>query len=233
MSSSRAIVRSRSEAAVRRKPRNSTKNKPRTISTAGAACDLRIPRKLTSIGPKTIRWAAGTAPVGIGIRITAVTPTFREMESSTARSAGVSIRPSSLSLLRLASLATSTMILMTFVTLKVESAVTGVTLVIGEGTLVVGRIVRLTTTSTSVTAPTMGLTIPAAAAWATSVAKAFAVAKAPMVAEAFMVAKAFMAAKAPMVVEAFTVAEAVTVAAGAGAAIAKTGSYGNADKAGR
>jgi len=36
-------------------------------------------------------------------------------------------------LLRLASLATSTMILMTFVTLKVESAVTGVTLVIGGG----------------------------------------------------------------------------------------------------
>src|SRR6267378_666441 len=208
MSSSRAIVRSRSETAVRRKPRNSTKNKLRTISTAGAACDLRIPRKLTSIGLKTIRWAAGTAPVGIGIPITAVTPTFREMESSTARSAGVSIRPSSLALLRLASLATSTMILMTFVTLKVESAVTGVTLVIGGGTLVVGRVVRLTTTTTSITAPTMGLTIPAAAAWAT------------MVAEAFMVAKAFMAAKAPMVVEAFTVAEAVTVAAGA--AIAKT-----------
>src|SRR5882762_1305096 len=220
MSSSRAIVRSRSETAVRRRPRNSTKNKPRTISTAGAACDLRIPRKLTSIGLKTIRWVAGTAPAGIGIRITAVTPTFRETESSTARLAGVSIRPSSLALLRLASLATSTMILMTFVTLKVESAVTGVTLVIGGGTLVVGRVVRLTTTTTSITAPTMGLTIPAAAAWATAVAKAFAVAKAPMVAEAFMVAKAFMAAKAPMVVEAFTVAEAVTV--GAGAAIAKT-----------
>src|SRR5467141_2542159 len=210
MSRSRATVRSRSETADRRKRRNSTRNKPRTICTAGAACGLRIPRKLTLIGLKTMRWVAGTAPVGIGIRITTVTLTFRETESSTARSAGVSIRLSSLALLPLASLATSTMILMTFVILKVGS------------TVVKGGIMKLTTTTTSITAPTMGLTIPATAAWATAVAKAFAVAKAPMVAEAFMVAKAFMAAKAPMVVEAFTVAEAVTVAAGAGAAIAKT-----------
>src|SRR6267143_1060859 len=172
---SRAIVRSRSGTAVRRKPRNSTKNMPRTISIAGAACGLRIRRKLTLIGLKPIRWAAGTATVGIGIRITAVTPTFRETESSTARSAGVSIRPSLLALLPLASLATSTMILMTFVTLKVESTVTEVTLVIG-GALVVGSIMKLTTTTTSITAPTTGLTIPATAAWATAVAKAFAVA---------------------------------------------------------
>src|SRR6267142_113640 len=233
MSRSRATVRSRSETADRRKPRNSTRNKPRTICTAGAACGLRIPRKLTLIGLKTMRWVAGTAPVGIGIRITAVTLTFRETESSTARSAGVSIRLSSLALLPLASLATSTMILMTFVILKVGSTAAGSTSAIGGtsgiggtwaigGTVVKGGIMKLTTTTTSITAPTMGLTIPATAAWATAVAKAFAVAKAPMVAEAFMVAKAFMAAKAPMVVEAFTVAEAVTVAAGAGAAIAKT-----------
>src|SRR6267378_2343588 len=222
MSRSRATVRSRSETADRRKPRNSTRNKPRTICTAGAACGLRIPRKLTLIGLKTMRWVAGTAPVGIGIRITAVTLTFRETESSTARSAGVSIRPSSLALLPLASLATSTTILMTFVILKVGSTAAGSTSAIGGtlaigGTVVKGGIMKHTTT---ITAPTMGLTIPATAAWATAVAKAFAVAKAPMVAEAFMVAKAFMAAKAPMVVEAFTVAEAVTV--GAGAAIAKT-----------
>src|SRR6266481_1584742 len=227
MSRSRATVRSRSETADRRKPRNSTRNKPRTICTAGAACGLRIPRKLTLIGLKTMRWVAGTAPVGIGIRITAVTLTFRETESSTARSAGVSIRLSSLALLPLASLATSTMILMTFVILKVGSTAAGGTSAIGGtlaigGTVVKGGIMKLTTTTNSITAPTMGLTIPATAAWATAVAKAFAVAKAPMVAEAFMVPKAFMAAKAPMVVEAFTVAEAVTVAAGAGAAIAKT-----------
>src|SRR6266481_2545018 len=137
MSRSRATVRSRSETAARRKPRNSTRNKPRTICTAGAACGLRIPRKLTLIGLKTMRWVAGTAPVGIGIRITAVTLTFRETESSTARSAGVSIRLSSLALLPLASLATSTMILMTFVILKVGSTAAGGTSAIG-GTLAIG-----------------------------------------------------------------------------------------------
>src|SRR6267378_6111140 len=214
-----AIISLRPGTAVPRTPRKPATHKDPLTSMPGAACGLRIRRKVTLIGLKPRRWAAGTAPVGIGIRITAVTPTFRETESSTARSAGVSIRPSLLALLPLASLATSTMILMTFVTLKVESTVTEVTLVIG-GALVVGSIMKLTTTTTSITAPTTGLTIPATAAWATAVAKAFAVAKAPMVAEAFMVAKAFVAAKAPMVA-AFTVVEAaVTVAAGAGAAIA-------------
>src|SRR6267143_1090940 len=99
-----------SAPADRRKPRNSTKNGLRTISTAGAACGPRIPRKPTLIGLKLIRWAAGTLRVGIGIRISAVTPTFRETESSTARSAGVSIRPISLVGLHLATMAISTII---------------------------------------------------------------------------------------------------------------------------
>src|SRR5260370_11042676 len=46
--------------------------------------------------------ATGTDLVGIGIRITTATRNFREMASSTARSAGVSIPPSTWVLLRLA-----------------------------------------------------------------------------------------------------------------------------------
>jgi len=85
---------------------------------------------------QTIRWAAGTARLGLGSVLQLL-----HLHSGDgifySPFGWVSIRPSSLALLRLASLATSTMILMTFVTLKVESAVTGVTLVIG-GHLVVG-----------------------------------------------------------------------------------------------
>src|ERR1700694_436178 len=186
MSRSREIIRSRSETAVRRKPRNSTKNKPRTISIAGAACGLRIPRKLTSIGLKPIRWAAGTAPVGIGIRITAVTPTFREMESSTARSAGVSIRPSACTILRLAFTAITTII-------SVPTGIAGVAVTITLLTTITVSIMALVAT-TDIVASLVETT---------------------MVAEGSMGEKAFMAAKAPTVVEAFTVAEAVTVAAGA------------------
>src|SRR5882762_10143759 len=104
---------SRSEIVNRRKPKNSTKNRLRTVSTAGAVCGHLILRKPTSIARKPIRWEAGTALVGIGIRISAATPSFRETESSTVRSAGVSIRPFSLVGRSLATMATSTIILTT------------------------------------------------------------------------------------------------------------------------
>jgi len=208
----RAIVRSRSETAVRRRPRNSTKNKLRTISTAGAACGLRIPRKLTSNRAQNYTMGGW---YGAGWDWDPYYSCYTYIPGD-----GIFYSPFgwgfySPFFVGFAPFGFFGHFHHDFDDFRhFEGRERGDRGHFGDrgGTLVVGRVVRLTTTTTSITAPTMGLTIPAAAAWATAVAKAFAVAKAPMVAEAFMVAKAFMAAKAPMVVEAFTVAEAVTVA---------------------
>src|SRR5882762_2783684 len=91
-----------------------------------------LPRKPTLIGLKLIRWAAGTLRVGIGIRISAVTPTFRETESSTARSAGVSIRPISLVGLHLATMVISTII-------SIPTGIAG-----AEGTVIITLLTTIT-----------------------------------------------------------------------------------------
>src|ERR1700737_4432735 len=64
--------------------------------------------KRTWIVPKSTPWAIGTAPAGTGIHTLTPTPTFREMECSTAPSDGASIRPSTWDLLRSSFTATST-----------------------------------------------------------------------------------------------------------------------------
>src|SRR5258708_4122084 len=205
MSRSRAIIRSRSETTDRRNPRNSTKHRPRTISTAGAACGHRIPQKPTLIGLKTIQWAAGTAPVGIGIRISPLIPSFRETESSTARSAGASIRPSACTTLRLAFTATTTII-------SVPTGIAGAavnTTMLTTTTAPIVALVAITDTAASIVETTAGRT----GTWATKVASTM-VMEGSMVKEAFTMAVGFTKA------EAFTVVEALTVAAGGG--IAKT-----------
>src|SRR6266436_5620281 len=187
MSKSKAGGSSRSRIADHRKPKNSTRNRSRTISTAGAACGHLILRKLTSIGRKATRWVAGTAPVGIGTHISAVTPSFRAMESSTARSAGVSIHRSSLVMLRLATMAATTIIL---VPTGIAGAGVSITLLI----TIMAFITVLAAMDTA--APIMGdMAAGRAAPWDTAVAGT-------MVAEDFMAAKV-----ASMVVEGFMVAE--------------------------
>src|SRR5712664_340411 len=190
ISRSRASISSYSAPADRRKPRNSTKNRLRTISTAGAACGPRIPRKPTLIGLKLIRWAAGTLRVGIGIPISAVTPTFREAESSTARSAGVSIRPFSLVRLHLATMAISTII-------SIPTGIAGaeVTVIITLLTTITASIMALA--AMDIAASIMEQMAARTAAWATAVAST-------------MVAGGFMAVEGLIVVEGF-MAEAVAI----------------------
>src|SRR5258708_37483578 len=196
MAKSRAGISSRSEIVDRRKPKNSTKIRPRTISTAGAACGHLILRKPTSIARKPIRWVAGTPLVGIGIRISAVTPSFRETESSTARSAGVSIRPSSLVGLPLATMAATTII-------SVPTGIAGAAVTITLLTTITASIVALVVAITDTAASIMEHLAARTAPWATAVAST-------MVAEGFMVAKASMAVAGFM------------VAAGAGMPISST-----------
>src|SRR5260370_3172963 len=207
MSRSRAIIRSRSETTDRRNPRNSTKNKPKTTSTAGAACGHLIPRKPTSIGLKTIRWAAGTAPVGIGIRIQPLTPTFRETESSTARSAGDSIRPSTCSMLRLVFTGTTTII-------SVRPGIAGAAVNITMLTKTMVAIVALAAI-TVIAGSIVETTAARTGTWATKVACTMA-AEGSMVKAAFTTAAGFTEAKA------FTVAAGAFMVAAGAAAIAKT-----------
>src|SRR6266404_818029 len=137
--------------AGRRSQRSSTKNKSKTICIGGAACALLIWRKPTWIGRKSTKWVIGTEPVGIGTRIIAAIRSFRGTGSSIAHSVGGFIHRLTWASRRFSSSATSTMILMTYVT------------TIG-GTLVIGSIMKLTTTNTWITASTTGLRIPATAA---------------------------------------------------------------------
>jgi hypothetical protein len=92
---------------------------------------------------------------------------FQGMEYFIAHSVGVSIHRLTWASPRFSS--SATMILIeTFITFAIGTTVTGGT-VIGStlaigGTVVMGSIMKLTTTITSITAPTTGLAIPATAA---------------------------------------------------------------------
>src|SRR6266404_1420766 len=153
--------------AGRRSQRSSTKNKSKTICIGGAACALLIWRKPTWIGRKPTKWVIGTEPVGIGTRIIAAIRSFRGTGSSIAHSVGGFIHRLTWASRRFSSSATSTMILMTSVTTIGTTLATGTTIgttfAIG-GTLVIGSIMKLTTTNTWITASTTGLRIPATAA---------------------------------------------------------------------
>src|SRR5260370_14552642 len=153
-----------------------TKNKSRTVCIGGAAGALLMWRKPTSTGRKTTKWVVGTEPVGIGTRIMALIRSFQGTESSTAHSVGVSIHRLTWALRRFSS--SATMILIeTFITFAIGTTigttaigstvtggtVIGTTLAIG-GTVVMGSIMKLTTTIASITAPITGLAIPATAA---------------------------------------------------------------------
>src|SRR6266576_2702117 len=125
------------------------------ICISGAACALLIWRKPTSIGRKTTKWVIRTTPVGIGIRITALIRSFQEMESSTAHSVGVFIHRLTWASRPFSSSVTSTTILIETSVLAIGTTI-GTTLptggtVIGS-TLVMGSIMKLITTITSITA---------------------------------------------------------------------------------
>src|SRR5258708_22963837 len=170
--------------AGRRSRRSSTRNKSRTICMGGAACALIIWRKGTWIGRKSTKWVVGTETVGIGTRIIAAIRSFRGTGSSIAHSVGGFIHRLTWASRRFSSSATSTMILMTSVTTigttLAAGTTIGTTFAIG-GTLVIGSIMKLTTTNTWITASTTGLRIPATAASPVSTA---AVAEESMEAEA-------------------------------------------------
>jgi len=138
-----------------------------------------------SIEHKPTPWVAGMALVGIGIRTSAVTRSFRETESSTARSAGVSIRRSSLVGLRLATMAATTII-------SVPTGIAGAAVTITFLTTIMAPIVVLVAIM-DIAASIMEHLGARAAPWATAVAST-------------LVAEGFMAAKASMAVEVFTVA---------------------------
>src|ERR1700740_739908 len=113
--------------------------------------------------------ATGTDLVGIGIRITTATRTFREMETSTVRSAGVSIRPSLWVLLRL--------------------VFTGITIITSVPTGITG----VAATITMPTSTMASIMVEISDMAATNMPEISMLVKDSMAAKGFMVAKGFMA----------------------------------------